>query len=1002
MIAQISHTGNTAGIIMYHDKKMQNGVATILDSQNINTSSRNNIQASINSYNAFSNEKQPTVHISINFHAEDRPKLTDVTYMEIGKKYLSQMGYGDQPYIVYKHKDQAHPHIHIVTSRIKDDGNKIPNWGERYRSQNISRNLEMSYDLTQVSSIKNTNKEAATLENEKEYLTYIRSSVKEALSFRPKRKKDLEMLLSSRYGIEIYQVKTKGTGFALIGVNHARYLNGYGTKGIAGSKINKNWSAVKIEETLSRNFENAPKRYRNLKATQGIVRQELSYFDSISKLDFDAIFSESGTVIHQEGKRFLLLDSKGKNIYSERDLKGIDFSLVSKTTYLKDPAISGLFKKIGDETFWQYKNRYSRKLVASKFIDDIAEKKSFLKVYEESQTFKRYKALLNESQLEKITFYLNDYFELLPQRLEEFIIKEDFERVELSKIAHAFSTISNLNEDELRDKLRLNVFSQNYSPSAIERGVFSVMDKLANPNGKSKADKYFRPNIILDIDRYFDREKLPERMRLELDELLAGNYINASIYNIKKATTSPESFVKLIKEQGIVLSYDVKGEGKIHASIPSFNHKITVKGVEGFLSNIDLKSFDAPQNFDDIRFKKAIDNKNFEYAFSLLANEKLSTTIFEHYKDLEDFKPLWKEREQKEHFRNSLISFKSEKQIVYTSDLKIKLKEAPAEFFNLSSLIKSIPIDQAKQYLATYTSNESISESVRLEKEHFTNTLELSKQLDNGNISALIGLRNSGNDSVTDLNGKYEIDGNINYPKSIETLQQQPYFNYYSNVFNEVTFHLYGDGRDTYKLDYSDILVYESFKNHIPEALKNSYEKIFEKSYVDYFTQNLSDIGGSWSDREKIEYLNSKGIITVDLRGDNFLKFGGSENLFKSRENFGFKDISVDQQSSYLKEYGFNDSGTRKLEQLRFVVAIEKGNYTEAAWLLKQNKASLSLSGVEAERFGKLKEQLDKMEYTPDSLSKSIVNTMKQEEGGYGHYKGSKNKKNKRKKGPRL
>ena len=177
MIAQISHTGNTAGIIMYHDKKMQNGVATI--SQNINASSRNNIQASLNSYNIFSNEKSPTVHISINFHSDDRPKLSDDTYREIGKKYLEEMGYGDQPYIVYKHKDQAHPHVHIVTSRIKDNGNKIPNWGERYRSQNISRKLEVIYNLTQVASLKNSNKEARSLENEKEYLTYIRSSVKE-------------------------------------------------------------------------------------------------------------------------------------------------------------------------------------------------------------------------------------------------------------------------------------------------------------------------------------------------------------------------------------------------------------------------------------------------------------------------------------------------------------------------------------------------------------------------------------------------------------------------------------------------------------------------------------------------------------------------------------------------------------------------------------------------------------------------------------------------------
>jgi hypothetical protein len=82
----------------------------------------------------------------------------------------------------------------------------------------------------------------------------------------------------------------------------------------------------------------------------------------------------------------------------------------------------------------------------------------------------------------------------------------------------------------------------------------------------------------------------------------------------------------------------------------------------------------------------------------------------------------------------------------------------------------------------------------------------------------LIGLRNSGKDSITDFNGKYETDWNIIYPKSIETLQQQPYFNYFNNIFNEVSFHLYGDSRDTYKMDYSNILVYESFKNHIPEV----------------------------------------------------------------------------------------------------------------------------------------------------------------------------------------
>ena len=1002
MIAQISHTGNTSGIIMYHDKKMQNGVATILDSHNINTSSRNNIQTSINSYNAFSNEKRPTVHISINFHAEDRPKLTDQTYREISKKYLLDMGYSEQPYIVYKHKDQAHPHIHIVTSRIKDNGNKIPNWGERYRSQNISRNLEISYDLKEVSSIKNTQKETVKLENEKEYLSYIRSGVKEALSLRPKRKEDLEMLLSTHYGIQLYHVKNKGTGFALIGENHARYSNGYGTKGIAGSKIDTNWSAVKIKETLSNNFDNAPKRYRNLKATQGILKQDLSYFDSISKIDFDAIFIDTGTVIHQEEKRFLVLDTKGKNIYSERDLKDVNFSLVSKTTNLKDPTTSGLFKKIGEETFWLYKNEYSRKLLASKFIEDIADKKSFINGFEESPTFKRFKAILNEHQLDKITAYLSKYFELLPQGLDEFIRKEDFEREELGKVVHAFSAISNTNENGLRDKLRLDIFSQNYSPSSIERGVFSIMDKVVNPDRKSKVNEYFNPNIIFDIDRYIDRGQLPNKIGLQLDELLASKYIDASIYSVKKSTTSPESFVKSLNDKGVVLSKDVEAGGKILASIPLFKYKTAVKGIESFLSNIDFKNLDVPQNFDDIRFRKAIDNNNMNYAFSLMANEKLSDQTFDQYKNLEAFKPLWKERQLKEDISNSLWNFKSDNQIVYTSDLKLKLKENPAVFLNHTEFNKEIPENWAKEYLATYTSNESISESIRFEKEHFTNTIELSNQMNNGNISALIGLKNSGNDLVTDLNGKYEIDGNIIYPKSIETLQQQPYFNYYSNIFNEVSFHLYGDNRDTYKLDYSNILVYESFKSHIPDEYKKDYQKIFEKSYVDYFTQALSEKGSSWSDNEKIDYLNSKGLLAVHLRGDTFLKLGASENLFKGGEDIGFKNISLEKQSNYLRNNGFNDRGTRRTEQLRFVVAIEKENYTGAAWLLKQNKVSLTLSNVESNRFGKLKELLDKLDKDTDSLSKSIVNTMKQEEGGDGHYKGSKSKKNKRKKGPRL
>lgn len=186
MIAQISHTGNLAGLVDYHNKKIENGHAEIIGSQLINTSSKGNITASFNSYAAFSNDRSPHVHISINFHADDRRKLDDTTYAEIAGEYLGKMGYGEQPYLLIKHRDQAHPHFHIITSKIRDNGTKIAVWGERYRSQNISRDIETKLELTQVASVKQEREQAVAITNEKEYAQYLRSSVNEALAFKPK------------------------------------------------------------------------------------------------------------------------------------------------------------------------------------------------------------------------------------------------------------------------------------------------------------------------------------------------------------------------------------------------------------------------------------------------------------------------------------------------------------------------------------------------------------------------------------------------------------------------------------------------------------------------------------------------------------------------------------------------------------------------------------------------------------------------------------------------
>ena len=84
-------------------------------------------------------------HASLNPSPEDR--LTDDQLREIACEYMERMGYGEQPYIVFKHKDIEREHLHIVSLRVDEQGCKLPHDFEARRSMEILRDLECKYDL---------------------------------------------------------------------------------------------------------------------------------------------------------------------------------------------------------------------------------------------------------------------------------------------------------------------------------------------------------------------------------------------------------------------------------------------------------------------------------------------------------------------------------------------------------------------------------------------------------------------------------------------------------------------------------------------------------------------------------------------------------------------------------------------------------------------------------------------------------------------------------------
>ena len=89
--------------------------------------------------------KKPVIHISLNPHPDD--KLTDDQLADIGREYMERLGYGGQPYLIFKHEDIGRDHIHIVSLRVDCEGKLIKNSFEHKRSKEITELLEKKYGL---------------------------------------------------------------------------------------------------------------------------------------------------------------------------------------------------------------------------------------------------------------------------------------------------------------------------------------------------------------------------------------------------------------------------------------------------------------------------------------------------------------------------------------------------------------------------------------------------------------------------------------------------------------------------------------------------------------------------------------------------------------------------------------------------------------------------------------------------------------------------------------
>lgn len=153
MVAEITTPHSIKHALNYNEKKVEQGKAQLIHAGNfLQLPEEMNFYDKLNRFEKQMELNQraqtKTLHVSLNFHPSESAKLTQEKLTELADEYMRRIGFGNQPYLVYQHNDAGHPHLHIVSTTIQEDGKRI-NTHDLGRSVSapVTRQMEKEYSL---------------------------------------------------------------------------------------------------------------------------------------------------------------------------------------------------------------------------------------------------------------------------------------------------------------------------------------------------------------------------------------------------------------------------------------------------------------------------------------------------------------------------------------------------------------------------------------------------------------------------------------------------------------------------------------------------------------------------------------------------------------------------------------------------------------------------------------------------------------------------------------
>ena len=145
MIGKIKKGSGFKGCVNYVLGKEQ---AALLHADGVLTESRGDIIRSFCMQTGMNPDlKKPVGHIALSYSPVDTPKLTDEKMIQLAQEYMREMKITDTQYIIVRHQDREHPHVHIVFNRIDNNGKTISDRNDMYRNEQVCKKLKAKHGL---------------------------------------------------------------------------------------------------------------------------------------------------------------------------------------------------------------------------------------------------------------------------------------------------------------------------------------------------------------------------------------------------------------------------------------------------------------------------------------------------------------------------------------------------------------------------------------------------------------------------------------------------------------------------------------------------------------------------------------------------------------------------------------------------------------------------------------------------------------------------------------